>query len=104
MFGIRVSSALGGLVLLPALLAAETFKITIDRQARLGTAVLQPGDYKVSVDNGKADFQRGKEMFSAKVTEEKLPAPATQSFIRYTSGENQIAEIVFRNKTVSLHF
>ena len=39
---------------LPMLLAAETFKVTLDREARVGGTVLKPGDYKVTVESGKS--------------------------------------------------
>jgi hypothetical protein len=88
-------------LILPALLFGESFKVTIDRPAHLGTATLQPGEYKVNIDGGKAEFQKGNDKVTADVKQENLPAKATSSFIRYTNApENRINEIVTRGSMV----
>ncbi len=86
---------------LPMLLAAETFKVTLDREARVGGAVLKPGDYKVTVGGGKAEFdKKGSDKVMADVKEEKLDAKATQGFVKYNAPDNRISEIVVRGATV----
>ena len=91
---------------LPAMMFAETFKVTVDREAHLGGATLKPGEYRVTVDMGpnaigKVEFQKGKEKVTADVKEEKLPAKATQGYIRYANGpENRISEVVTRGAMV----
>jgi hypothetical protein len=91
---------------LPALLSAETFKVTIDRKAQVGTATLMPGEYKVTIDmtegtSGRAEFRKGKESITTQVKQETLPNKASNSFIRYTNApDNKIGEIVTRGASV----
>ncbi len=86
---------------MPMLLAAETFKVTLDREARVGGAVLKPGEYKVTVESGRAEFQKkGSEKVMADVKEEKLGAKAGQGYVRYAAPDNRISEISVRGATV----
>ncbi len=86
---------------LPMLLAAETFKVTLDREARVGGTVLKPGDYKVTVEGGKAEFdKKGGDKVMADVKEEKLDAKAAHGYVKYTSPDNRISEIMVRGATV----
>ena len=88
-------------LILPAMLVGETFKVTIDRPAHVGTATLKPGDYKVNIEAGKAEFHKGKEMVTAEAKQETLPTKANSSFIRYSPApENRITEIVTRGAMV----
>jgi hypothetical protein len=88
-------------LMLPSMLLAESFKVTIDRQARVGNKMLQPGEYKIVIGGNKAEFQKGKETVTTEVKQEPLPVAAAQSYVRYTSGpENHINEIVTRGSKV----
>jgi len=93
-------------LILPAMMFAESFKVTVDREAHLGGAVLKPGEYRVTIDmgpnaNGKVEFQKGKEKVTANVKEEKLDAKAAHGYIRYSNGaENRISEMVTRGASV----
>jgi hypothetical protein len=93
------------LAILPGLLAADTYKVKLSRPARVGTNMLAAGEYKVVVDGSKAEFQQGKNKYSADVTQDKLDKPAPQSYVRYAVGaEDRVAEIVVRGSKVCLRF
>ena len=88
-------------LILPAMLFAESFKVTIDREAHIGSMTLKPGDYKVNIEGGKAEFQKGKETATTEVKQEALPTKAAHGYIRYANGpENRISEIVTRGAMV----
>ena len=94
MFNLKPSVCLLALML-PGMMSAESFKVTINRKAQLGTATLQPGDYKITIDGTKAEFKNGKEKVTAEVKQEALPAKAINNSVSYTAtAENRIVSIV----------
>jgi hypothetical protein len=82
-------------------LMAETFRVTLDRNAHVGGSQLKKGEYRVTVDGSKAEFQSGDVKASADVREEKLETKNRQGYVRYSAApENRITEIAIRGSMV----
>ena len=74
-------------LLAAAALQAETYKLTLAQRTEVAGNILQPGEYKLDVEGGKACFRLGKHSVEVPVQSEPAEAMATRTIIAYdTSG------------------
>ena len=71
-----------------AIAAAATYKVNIPMAVVLDGHELQPGDYRVEVDNDTAVLQKGKQKVSAKVRTETVDQKFGSTSVRYVKADD----------------
>ena len=69
-----------------AIAAAATYKVSIPVAVVLDGQELQPGDYRVEVDNDTATLQKGRQKVSTKVRTETVDQKFSSTSVRYAKG------------------
>jgi hypothetical protein len=83
-------------VVLAALaLAGNTYTVTLFQPSTVAGADLKPGDYKLTLDGGKAIFEKGKQKVEAAVKTEDSTEKFSTTTVRYanTGGKFKVLEI-----------
>ncbi|MBA3972861.1 MAG: hypothetical protein C0504_01430 [Candidatus Solibacter sp.] len=94
------------LILALAAASASTHNVTFFQPSVVSGTELKPGDYKLTLDSGKAIIQKGKEKVEAAVKVETGGAKFGSTSVRYTSeaGKYKIREIRLGGTTTTLVF
>ena len=90
-----------------AIAAAATYKVSIPVAVVLDGHELQPGDYRVEVDNDIAVLQKGKQRVSTKVHTETADQKFAATTVRYvkTDGEHyNMSQLSIRGTRTKLIF
>ena len=69
--------------------AASTYHITLFQPSVVAGTELQPGQYKLAVDNNKATIKAGKQSVEANVKIEDADRKFTTTSVRYTNGDGK---------------
>ena len=70
-----------------AVASGKTYSVTLYQQSIVGSAQLQPGDYKLDVDGSKVTLRNGKKATEAEVKVETGDQKYSSTTVRYQNGD-----------------
>ncbi|HWR52297.1 MAG TPA: hypothetical protein VN428_14390 [Bryobacteraceae bacterium] len=76
-------------VLALAVASAKTYSVTLFQPSMVGGTELQPGDYKVDVQDAKVVIKSGKTSVESAVTVETGDQKFNATSVRYTNGDGK---------------
>lgn len=91
----KLTLAFGTLALAIATAAPNTYHITLDDAAWVGTTKLQPGSYKIEVDGNKAVIKSGKKdvaEVAVKVEQADRKYPSSEIFMNNDNNKQEVQE------------
>ncbi|MBI5085038.1 MAG: hypothetical protein HZB13_10640 [Acidobacteria bacterium] len=94
------------LTLAAACASAATYSLTLFQSAAVGGKVLKAGEYKLSIEEGKAVIKQGKESVEVPVKVENGPDKFSVTSVRYTEegGKSKVKEIRLRGTSTKVIF
>jgi hypothetical protein len=69
--------------------AADTYRVKFFQESIVNQTALKPGDYKVTVENGKAVISSGKDRVEAEVKTESSEQKYSSTSVRYKNGDGK---------------
>lgn len=72
-----------------AVASAKTYTLTLSQPSVFGGSELQPGHYKLSLENDKVVITNGKQSVESAVKVEQSPSKFSATTIRYSNGEGK---------------
>ncbi|HEX8985433.1 MAG TPA: hypothetical protein VF767_08380 [Bryobacteraceae bacterium] len=89
-----------------AFASTKTYKVTLFQPTVLSGTELQPGNYRLNVENDKVVITDGKQSVESAVKIEQSPAKFGTTTVRYAAdeGKNRVQEIRLGGTTMRLLF
>ena len=86
--------------------SAATYQVTLFQPSLVSGQTLKPGDYKLTVDDGKAVIAQGKQKVEASVKLENVESKYSATSVRYTDqgGKLKVQEIRLGGTTTKVVF
>jgi hypothetical protein len=86
--------------------SAATYNVTLFQPSHINGKDLKPGDYKMTVDDGKVTISKGKEKVEAAVKLETGDSKFSATSVRYTddNGKAKVQEIRLGGTTTRVVF
>jgi len=72
-----------------AIASADTYSITLFQPSVVSGTELKPGDYKLTVEDGKAIISKGKAKVEAAVKMETADSKFSSTSVRYSNGDGK---------------
>lgn len=95
-----------GLMVLPVLSAADSYRVTFYQNTVVAGKELKPGDYKITMKDNKAIIAKGKETVEAPARVESTDAKNRGTTVRYLNGDGayKLDEIRIGNSNTKIVF